>query len=297
MNKGFVMLHRIIADNTYLWETEPFMNRALMFIDLILLASHKQRSLTLRRVKTQLMPGELAYSTVALSKRWKRSRGFVIKILKEFSQRGMIEVKPRCNTTIIRLVNWPKYQDFSPERREQLKTPDCVQLNGGDSVQLIYSKNELKTKKTGALAEHHVQPESPMCEQLKTPILEHKQQCTSKYNNVSEINNFIKEKIQSPDESGLCALFLQKMLENYVPKRMPVIDKWPSVISGMMNAEGITFEEIKNVIEFSQSSEFWKFRIRSVSKLRYSFDTLAMQMMEEKKKKPKLVPTMYRQLT
>ncbi|MGE5353686.1 MAG: hypothetical protein ACM3P0_16495 [Acidobacteriota bacterium] len=283
--KGFVLLYRSITRDE-IWTSEPAMNRAMAFIDLLLLASHNARTIKIRNTKIHVEPGDVPYSTRFLAKRWKTSRFFVEKFLKYLSQKGSVIIIQGANTPVIRLVNWGKYQKqplrkttpLKPDllKDDNFKPPVCLSSQPpetGISRPPESLQNELKTNNIGAPGNNLQPPE--------TQNPSHNQQC------INTINNYIKENIQSPDESGLCALLLQKMTENYAPRRIPQFIKWQKEISNMIN-EGIPFEKILRVIEFSQNTDFWKSRIRSASSLNFNFETLAMQMTDAEKKNQNL---------
>ncbi|MCU7493814.1 MAG: Rrf2 family transcriptional regulator [Ignavibacteria bacterium] len=283
--KGFVLLYRSVTRDE-IWTSEPVVNRAMAFIDLLLLASHNARTLRLRNTKIHVEPGDVPYSSRFLAKRWKTSRFFVDKFLKYLSQRGSVKVIPGKNTPVIRFVNWDKYQIQPHLKRLTLKSdhlksagsrpPVCPKSQPPEGPVSQPPENlqyEPKTKENRAFTENLQPPES------RNPG--RNQQC------INTINNYIKENIQSPDESGLCALLLKKMTENYAPRRIPQFNKWQKEISYMLN-EGIPFEKISRVIEFSQNTDFWKSRIRSASSLNFNFETLAMQMTAAEKKNQNL---------
>ncbi len=77
----------------------------------------------------------------------------------------------------------------------------------------------------------------------------------------------------------LKALILQN---NPNAKTPDSLQRWCHEISLLLNKNGYTPDKIEQVIEFSQSSDFWKSNILSTSKLREKFDTLYLQSQEKK---------------
>jgi hypothetical protein len=85
---GWISLHRSIQDND-LWLAEPF-TWAQAWIDLLLNANHKPGSFWVRRVEVKLERGQLGWSEITMSERWKWSRGKVRRYLGMLETRGMI---------------------------------------------------------------------------------------------------------------------------------------------------------------------------------------------------------------
>lgn len=125
--KGYIKLPRELTRDEMYYRS-PF-ERPRALLDIILLATYKERTLRKGNAEIIIEPGEVAYSTVALSKRWKRSRNFVLKVLKEFASMGLIEVKTNPYTTIIKIKNWEQYRN----------NPDC---NGQDEKEVPLRQNE-----------------------------------------------------------------------------------------------------------------------------------------------------------
>lgn len=106
---GFIYLWRKIIEND-LWFEERF-TKAQAWIDLLLLATHKERSVFIRGIEIKLKPGELAYSQHSLAKRWKWNRRTVRKFLDELENRGMVLHRKTAITTVISLKNYGKLQN------------------------------------------------------------------------------------------------------------------------------------------------------------------------------------------
>lgn len=105
---GWVKLHRQIQYNN-LYFSEPF-NRALAWIDLLLLANHKDAYFFKRGVKVDVKIGQIGYDIESLSKRWKWSRGKVERFLKTLENENQIVRQKNNVTTLISIVNYIEYQ-------------------------------------------------------------------------------------------------------------------------------------------------------------------------------------------
>jgi DNA replication protein DnaD len=108
MATGYIKLHRQIQENEYYFR-EPF-SRTMAWIDLLLLANHKKKTVRLRGILVTIERGQLAYSIETLSKRWQRNRKTVMKWLEEFSMDNMLDTKKDNVTTLITIRNYELYQ-------------------------------------------------------------------------------------------------------------------------------------------------------------------------------------------
>ncbi len=101
--EGYIFLHRQLTENEF-WFAEKF-TKAQAWIDLLLLASHKSRTVFVRGIEINLIPGELCYSQLSLAKRWKWSDKTVKKFLALLKERGMIDFRGGKVSTIISILN------------------------------------------------------------------------------------------------------------------------------------------------------------------------------------------------
>jgi hypothetical protein len=113
----WLKLHRSIEENEF-WFGERF-TKAQAWIDLLLLATYKPRTVFIRGVEINLKPGELCYSQVSLAKRWKWNFKTVVSFLSMLSKREMVETKTSNVTTVISIRNWKKYQSNGEQSGDQ----------------------------------------------------------------------------------------------------------------------------------------------------------------------------------
>lgn len=114
---GWIKLHRQIVENE-LYFTERF-SKMQAWIDLLLLANHKQRTIFIRGVEIQLNTGELAYSMQSLGKRWKWNKRTVKGFLNWLENRQMIHTKISNVTTIVSILKYADYQESAPQSAHQ----------------------------------------------------------------------------------------------------------------------------------------------------------------------------------
>lgn len=106
--EGYIALHRKIMDNEF-YNSERF-TKSSAWIDLLLRATYKSRTVWIRGIEIKLNPGELCYSQESLAKLWKWNFKTVKKFLKTLGNRNMVETKTNNVTTIITIKNWNEYQ-------------------------------------------------------------------------------------------------------------------------------------------------------------------------------------------
>ncbi len=115
--QGYIALHRQITENEFYF-SERF-TKIQAWIDLLLLGSHKSRTIFLKGTEINLKAGELCYSQVSLAKRWKWNERTVKKYLNLLQIRKMIQTKTNNVTTIITILNWNRYQINTERNTEQ----------------------------------------------------------------------------------------------------------------------------------------------------------------------------------
>lgn len=115
--QGWIKLYRQACDSE-LYFSERF-TRMQAWIDLLLLATHKQQTVFLRGVEVHLLPGELCYSQLSLAKRWKWNFKTVKNFLSSLEKREMLETRTNNVTTVISIRNWSKYQGNGEQNGDQ----------------------------------------------------------------------------------------------------------------------------------------------------------------------------------
>lgn len=115
--QGWISLHRKIQQNS-LWLSEPF-TRSQAWIDLILLANHKDNFFFIRGNKIEVKRGQIARGQDDLASRWKWSKGKVIKFLKLLESEQQIEQQKSRIINKISIVNYNSYQQIEQQTEQQ----------------------------------------------------------------------------------------------------------------------------------------------------------------------------------
>lgn len=106
--EGWIKLYRRIIESLDYF-SEPF-TRTQAWVDLILMANYRVGYIRIKGVRVKVEPGEVITSTVALSNRWRWSRGKVLRFLNELEVEQQIAQVRTSVYTSISIINYSKYQ-------------------------------------------------------------------------------------------------------------------------------------------------------------------------------------------
>lgn len=166
-NNGWVAIHRSIKDN-WVWEDKPF-SKGQAWIDLILTANHEDVIKTVKGRPHKFEKGTVSMSQRKLADRWGWSRDKVIHFLHDLCTTGMIE-KQSKDYTIIKLVNWDKFQ---VEHSKKQTTKQTTDQSSEQTTSQTLNNNDLTMNNNYDNREEQPLPE------IKAPKYP-----TGKYNNV-----------------------------------------------------------------------------------------------------------------
>lgn len=108
-DKGWIKLYRDIQDNV-LWQSdEPFDSKSA-WIDLLLMANHKDREVLFNGEAVIVKQGQFITSELKLAKKWHWSKNRVRRYLLMLIKFGMITKESTAKRTTITLVNYSKFQ-------------------------------------------------------------------------------------------------------------------------------------------------------------------------------------------
>lgn len=113
MNKGWIKLNRKIFEH-WLWaDGEPF-DRRSAWIDLLLLANHKDHKIIHNGKEKMVKRGEVNRSLLQLSQRWRWSRGKTRRFISVLEAAKMVTRNSTTDGTTLTIVNYSIYQDYEP---------------------------------------------------------------------------------------------------------------------------------------------------------------------------------------
>lgn len=142
-NKGWVLLHRSIQDHEF-WNDKPF-NKALAWVDLIMLAAFEDHSIWVRGIEINVKRGQVAWSQKALAQRWGWSRGKVERFMKVLKTKQQIEQQIIYgNKFLFNLTTVKNYHDYQStllqngqqngQQTDSRRTADRAGINNGKEL-------------------------------------------------------------------------------------------------------------------------------------------------------------------
>ena len=105
--RGQICLNKRIRQHA-IWEHEPY-TYAQAWLDLLLLANDRDRTLFIRGERVEVKRGQLAWSLRKLEDEWKRSEKWIGRFLEFCQDETMITVKSDRRGTIITILNYDVY--------------------------------------------------------------------------------------------------------------------------------------------------------------------------------------------
>lgn len=109
MHRGYVKLYRRFLESDD-WTKEKF-SRGQAWVDLIGLANHKPGYIRVRGIRVEVGRGQVGWSEVALSKRWKWSREKLRNYLRELAEtEQQIRQEKNHVCSLITIINYDLYQ-------------------------------------------------------------------------------------------------------------------------------------------------------------------------------------------
>ena len=106
--QGWISVHRQLQEH-WLWEDKPF-SKGQAWIDILMLASHKDNKFLLGNELTEIKTGSFITSIEKLRRRWGWSNTKVVKFLNLLESDGMIQRKSDTKKTVITVEKYSDYQ-------------------------------------------------------------------------------------------------------------------------------------------------------------------------------------------
>lgn len=116
MGKGYIRLHRQIMECS-IWETGEQYDKRSAWVELILLANHKDKKVIFNNEIITVKRGQHLTSIRKLAERWGWSRGKVDRFLRLLESDSMVDTKRATNNILINIVNYDIYQYVEDEQR------------------------------------------------------------------------------------------------------------------------------------------------------------------------------------
>jgi hypothetical protein len=165
MNDGWVSIYRQIFDNKDLKDN----NHIVIFIYMVVHASHKPTIVKYRNKRITLKRGQLAVTVKDLAKRFSLSIKNVRTILKNLEVANTLAHTLHRQLSVYTIVNYNKFQDNDPSEIKLVGNETGKQNNKYSNI--LYSIN----KNDKSLSNMTVKPKKitiPTLQDLKTKIIE-----------------------------------------------------------------------------------------------------------------------------
>lgn len=130
--QGWVKIHRDLLDNE-LWSDKPF-TKGQAWIDLLLLANHRDKNALLGNCTELVERGSLITSELKLMERWGWGRKKVKLFLNFLESQKMIERNANNKRTAITIVNYGFYQDCDLPKEQQKDSKRTAKEQRRDST-------------------------------------------------------------------------------------------------------------------------------------------------------------------
>ena len=144
MAEGWIKIYRNIQDH-WIWNCEPF-SRGQAWVDLLLMANHKENKVMINGSLIVVAKGERVTSIRKLSERWKWSTCKTKHFLKQLENDKMIECLSDTSKTVIKIVNYEKYQENNTPLSLD-NTSLSEEVENTEKTQKKHRKNTEKTQK------------------------------------------------------------------------------------------------------------------------------------------------------
>ena len=167
MDKGWIKLHRSIMDNWVYQDSYMFH----CWIDLLLLANHKQKKMPVFKKLIVIEAGQHLTSYRKLADRWQCNTRTVKKILDTFQSDGMIAYESRYGGTLVSISNYKQYQGFSEPKRnteynteynKEYNTVGDTEYNAEYNAECIQTRMSKNVKNDIRMNQEIKEPASPI---------------------------------------------------------------------------------------------------------------------------------------
>ena len=148
-NQGWVKLHRKIQDH-WLYQEERQFSRYEAWLDLIMMANHKDNKTLIDGSLKTVKKGQLITSIRKLCDKWNWSNTKVKNFLNLLQDDEMIDVKSDTKKTVITIVNYTTYHNIDNEKTTQERhesDTEATQKHTNKNVKNVKNDKNVKNNK------------------------------------------------------------------------------------------------------------------------------------------------------
>lgn len=240
--QGWIKLHRQIQDH-WLYKEKRTFSRYEAWIDLLMMASHKDTKFVLGNELIELEKGSFVTSELKLMERWHWGKSKLRSFLEILEKDGMIVKNSDRKKTTISICNYSIYHDLETENRPQADQEQTASRLPADTIK--NDKNDKNDKNKDS------RPKQLYDE-------------TSVY-------------------YQLALLLYNEILKNMPDKKKPNLNQWADSFRKLVELDNKKSEHIEKVIKWAQSNGFWWKNVLSATKFREQYERLAAELRDESK--------------
>lgn len=211
MSHGAIFVHRELQDH-WLWQKSKPFSMGQAWIDMLLLANHKEEKVVFMGKISVIGRGEFIRSERDLSDRWGWPQAKTHRFLKLLKIDSMIVTKVNQKANQITICNYDKYQKLrinneSKMNQKRIDPESMLNLNNNDKNVKEVKKEDYKRDTDVSLSSTNqgsMDPETPEPGTSKTPRCPHKEIITLYHEILPELSR-VQETLWagSADESAL----------------------------------------------------------------------------------------------
>lgn len=142
MTKGFIKLHRKIQDH-WIYQEERQFSRYEAWIDLLMMANHKQTKVLLGNELVQVQRGQVITSEAKLMKKWNWGKSRLRTFLEILENENMITKKSDRKKTTITIENYSIYHDKEVETEPQSDYEQTANRPSSDTIKNVKNVNNI----------------------------------------------------------------------------------------------------------------------------------------------------------
>ena len=248
MDIGYIKLYRKIT-HSFVW-TNP--NMLKLWLLCLMKASHKESKFLFNGQEVCVTSGQFVTGAHVIAKEFNDgvpSDNQIVwrtlwRWLKRFENEEMLTIKSNTKYSVITIKNWGDYQ-----LNDNQMTSD---RQSSDNQRSTY-KNEKNDKNE---------------------------------KNIKDNSRKSAKRTYDVDSNyyQLSVFLFEEMKKNNPEVKHPDFDKWADEVRKMIDLDGRKEEQVRNMITWSQSNDFWKGIVLSTKKLREKYDQMKVQALQPVKK-------------
>lgn len=203
MGKGYIKLYRQLQD-CWIWNSKEKHNKRSAWIDLLLLANHRDKKILFDDELITIKKGQYLTSLHKLAERWGWSINTVKKFLGILESDGMIHRKSNNRCTLIDIVNYERFQGFQECSNTNVDTVTDTVLDTQTAQSLTPNKNDKNVKND---KNNNISSDEPIKDKKQPKVYSDNEMLNE------AINDFIKHrrKIKAPMTDRAIELFIKKL--------------------------------------------------------------------------------------